>query len=213
MGIIHIINKNTTKMKKLFLIAAMMVMTLAANAQLKVGTTFVKPTVGINLANISGQDQDMRVGAHVGAEFEHALAKQFSVSGGLIYSMQGMKTSGGGVTVTTAFDYINIPIMGNYYISKNFALKFGLQPGFKASAKSKISGNGSSGSEDWDSSVSQICLSIPLGFAVEFSDFVLDARYSLGITNVLKDDYVFQTSGKNGKNNVISINLAYKLPL
>ena len=40
-------------MKKMMMIAAMMVATLSANAQNEVGQFSLKPTVGLNIANIT----------------------------------------------------------------------------------------------------------------------------------------------------------------
>ena len=50
-------------------------------------------------------------------------------------------------------------------------------------------------------------LSIPLGLSYQFSDFVIDARYNLGLTKVNKDG---DSSSKNG---VIQITLGYKFAL
>lgn len=47
--------------------------------------------------------------------------------------------------------------------------------------------------------------SIPLGLSYEFSDFVIDARYNLGLTDLV--DYA------KGKNSVIQFTVGYKIPL
>ena len=49
--------------------------------------------------------------------------------------------------------------------------------------------------------------SIPLGLSYEFSDFIIDARYNLGLTNI------FDTSSVNVKNGVIMLTVGYKIPL
>ena len=182
----------------------MMLMTLAANAQLKAGNTYIKPTVGINLANISKSEGDMKFGLNVGGEIEHNLSKQFSLTAGLLYSMQGTQFKSSGTTVKENFDYLNIPVLVNFYAAQGLALKFGVQPGFKTKANISASGNGKSGSEDIDGAESMV-FAIPVGISYQISDFVLDARYSFGISNVMK-----QVEGKHG---VFSVNLAYKLPL
>lgn len=191
-------------MKKLFLIAAMMVMTLAANAQLRAGRTYLKPTAGINLANISKWDGDMKLGFNFGAELEHNLSNQFSLSAGLLYSMQGTQEKSDGVTTKANFDYLNVPVLVNFYAAPGLALKFGVQPGLKAKASWKVSGDNSSASEDIDDAESMV-FSIPVGISYQFSDIVIDARYAFGISNVMKEG--------EGKHGVFSINLAYKLPL
>ena len=48
--------------------------------------------------------------------------------------------------------------------------------------------------------------SIPLGLSYEISDFVIDARYNLGLTNINDNDL-----GK-AKNGVIMLTVGYKIP-
>ena len=55
-------------------------------------------------------------------------------------------------------------------------------------------------------------LSIPLGISYEISDFVIDARYNLGVTNVLKENKGWTWDGK-ARNSVIMLTLGYKIPL
>lgn len=191
-------------MKKLFLIAAMMVMTLAANAQLRAGQTYLKPTVGINLANLTELKGDLKFGLNVGTEIEHNLSRQFSLSAGLLYSMQGTQWKSGGITEKWNLDYLNVPVLVNFYAAPGFALKFGVEPGLKVKASWKESGDGHSESGDLDGAES-VVFAIPLGLSYQISDFVIDARYHLGISNVGKEG--------NSKNTVFSFNLAYKLPL
>ena len=50
-------------------------------------------------------------------------------------------------------------------------------------------------------------LSIPLGLSYEFDDFVIDARYNLGLTNVSDSE------GTKIKNGVIMLTVGYKIPL
>lgn len=191
-------------MKKKIILAAMAFISLAAYSQVEVGKTFIKPTVGINIANISKSEMDSRFGLLIGGELEHGLSKDFTLSGGLFYSMQGCKESSGGVTYTVATDYINIPVMVNYYPTNNLALKFGIQPGLNLSAEQKASGGGQSETLDIDGAES-IVFAIPIGVSYQISDFVIDARYNFGISNVVKDG--------EGKHGVFSLGVAYKLPI
>ncbi len=50
-----------------------------------------------------------------------------------------------------------------------------------------------------------MAFAIPLGVSYQISDFVIDARYNLGISNVAKEG--------EGKHSVFSITVAYRLPL
>lgn len=126
-------------MKRMFLIASALILSVGAFAQYEAGTLTVQPKIGLNIANYTGSDDtDPRIGLAAGAEFEYQLTKNFSLSAGLIYSMQGAKesntTQGMKVEVTSKTDYVNIPIMANIYVVQGLALKFGIQPAFNVNA-------------------------------------------------------------------------------
>lgn len=208
-------------MKKIVLFAALMVATLTANAQNEVGQITLKPMAGINLATMTSlDDSKMRVGLVAGAEAEYGIAENFSVTAGLLYSMQGAKGKQAlpvgdyGVVnadITAKYDYLNIPILANYYVTKGLALKAGIQPGFKMSSKLKAEasvGGHSVSTDATDDTVTGFNLSIPLGISYEYQNFVIDARYNLGVTKVYKDN-----GDKTPKHSVFMFTLGYKFAL
>lgn len=187
-------------MKKIVLFAALMVATLTANAQNEVGQITLKPMAGMTLANITdnGGDTKMKVGLAAGVEGEYGLAENFSLTAGLIYSMQGSKEDKG--DGKDKLDYLNIPILANYYVMKGLAIKAGIQPGFLMSAKDE---DGDSFKDDCNT----FDLSIPLGVSYEYQNFVIDARYNLGLTKINKN------GDKSRKNSVFMFTLGYKFAL
>ena len=79
-------------MKKLMMIAIMMIAAVSANAQNEAGQASIKPMAGINLATMTKTDDSkMRVGLAAGLEFEYGVADNFGISAGVLYSMQGLK--------------------------------------------------------------------------------------------------------------------------
>lgn len=183
-------------MKKFMMIVAMAFATLTASAQAEAGTLTLKPLVGINVANITDDDGDAKVGLAAGAELGYQLNESFAVTAGAIYSMQGAKSEG----VKLNLDYINIPILANYYITKGLAVKAGIQPAFKvkSEAKADVVSVDMDGFKSFD-------LSIPVGLSYEVSDFVIDARYNWGMTKVLE--------GFDSKNTVFQFTVGYKFAL
>ena len=177
------------------MIAAMMIATLSANAQNEVGQITLKPMAGINLATMTKTDDSkLRVGLAAGVEAEYGLAEDLGVSAGVLYSMQGVKgtTNIAGVKIdqTYKLDYINIPILANYYIVKGLAIKAGIQPAFKVTSKAKFEGSysGSIMSEEENiDGTKGFYLSVPFGLSYEISNVVIDARYNLGVTKAIKD--------------------------
>ena len=195
-------------MKKIMMIAALMVATLSASAQNEVGQITLKPTVGMNIATMTKfNDTKARIGMAAGVEAEYGVAEKFSLSAGVLYSMQGCKWKEGDETLTYKIDYINIPILAQYYVVKGLAIKAGIQPGFKASAKAKASEGSNSISGDLND-VKGFALSIPFGVSYEYKSFVLDARYNLGVTKAFKDSW-----NTDSKNSWFMISLGYKFAL
>lgn len=202
------------------MVAAMMIATLSANAQNEVGQFTLKPMAGMNLATMTKtNDSKMRVGLAAGVEAEYGVAENFSVSLGALYSMQGVKFTRDIIGVKTDWtfklDYINVPIMLNYYLFKGFAVKAGVQPAFKASAKlkAKASANGQSESDSESISdyVKGFYLSIPFGLSYEYESFVLDARYNLGVTKAFKENNGM--GADDSKHSWFMFTLGYKFAL
>jgi hypothetical protein len=192
-------------MKKLILLAAIIMTSVGAHAQHEVGSVTIQPKVGMNIASLTkAEGADSRIGLAIGAEAEYQIEDRISLSAGLLYSMQGATESEDGVDATRKLDYINIPILANIYVTKGLAFKVGVQPGINVSGKYKLEKGGSSISEDTDG-VKAFDFSIPVGASYEFNNLVLDARYNWGLTKVSK--YA------NSKNSVFQITLGYKFKM
>lgn len=193
-------------MKKLVIMAALALSSVGAFAQQAVGTWSVTPKVGMTIANLSG-DVDgakAKIGLVAGAEAEYQITDMISVTGGAFYSMQGAKGKDDfGFGEKLNIDYLNIPILCNVYVAKNFAVKLGAQLGINVNADAKA-GNLTA---DIGDNIETVDLSIPVGLSYEYQNFVIDARYNWGLTNIVKgaDDSV--------RNSVFQITLGYKIPL
>ena len=125
-------------MKKLFLMAVVMLASVASYAQHAVGSFTLQPKIGMNIASLTDADgADSRIGLAAGAEFEYQVTDMISVSAGALYSMQGCKYD----DATVKLDYINVPILANVYVVKGFAVKLGLQPSFKVNYKYSVDGD------------------------------------------------------------------------
>lgn len=187
-------------MKKFFMVAAMMITSVAAFAQHSVGSFNIQPKIGMNVANLTDNNgSDARIGLAAGIEGEYQATDLLSLSVGAIYSQQGAKYDIGNDSFTQKLDYINVPIMANVYVTKGLAVKLGVQPGFKVN-------------DDWGNSnapaafkAKSVDFSIPVGISYEFSNVQLDARYNWGLTKVY--------DGDKSKNSVFQITLGYKFDL
>lgn len=192
-------------MKKILLTAVVMLASVASYAQHAVGAFTLQPKIGMNVASLTKCDGcDPRIGLAAGVEAEYQATDIFSVSAGLIYSMQGNKAKEEGVTLTTKLDYINIPILANVYVTKGLAVKLGVQPAFNVSDKQKLSG-GKASVEAEDFGAESFDFSIPVGLSYEYNNVVFDARYNFGVTNI--------ADGGDSKNSVFQFTLGYKFAL
>lgn len=195
-------------MKKLFVSAALAMMSVVAFAQNAVGQFTIQPKIGMNIASLTDADgADNRIGLVVGAEAEVGLTDIVGLSFGAIYSMQGAKDTENGVGGTMKLDYINVPILANVYVAPGLAVKLGLQPGFKVNSKAEAKANGVKAEADLEG-VKSIDLSIPIGLSYQYQNFVVDARYNWGVTKAFDDDWE-----TDSKNSVFQITLGYKFSL
>ncbi len=150
-------------MKKLMMIAAMMVAAVSANAQFEPGTFSIQPKIGGNiswlsntpnmpLGDLDGRNIELKkspiAGALIGAEAEYQLADMFSLAAGVNFSMQGSGWKDYDEKIgDVKFDikdnkmnlyYINVPVVANLYLFKGFAIKAGVQVGFLVKANYEV---------------------------------------------------------------------------
>lgn len=205
-------------MKKfIMMVVAAMMATVSVNAQTEAGQFYLKPMVGGTLAKLTGTDAaKFKLGLVGGAEVGYQIADPFAITAGVLASMQGAKykddkySRDGKATLT----YLNIPILANLYIVKGLAIKAGVQPGFLLSAKSKgeelVDGQWYKFDESGTEDMEKFDFSIPVGLSYEFSNFIIDARYNIGLTNVSKTAKALDTSIKNS---VFMLTVGYKIHL
>ena len=192
-------------MRKVIIMAVLMLSSVAAFAQRPVGSLTVQPKIGMNFATLTKADvSESRIGLVAGAELEYQLSDIFSISGGALYSQQGCEWSEDGSTRTNKLDYINIPILANVYVVKNLAVKVGVQPAFNVNSKAKAS-QGDSSVQGSIEGIKTFDFSIPIGLSYEYKNIVIDGRYNFGLTKVSK--YA------DSKNSVFQLTLGYKLDI
>jgi hypothetical protein len=165
-------------------------------------------------------------GFTAGVELEYGLADQVGLSFGLFYAKQGAKTDDGLFKVK--MDYAKIPLMLNYYPIPNagLALKAGVQIGFASRKRITIDGveyNADNTRAWWinrwgraipvvvenelSRQFNKVDFSIPVAVSYELYNFVMEARYNIGLTKVMKED------PESSKHMVWQFTLGYKIPL
>ena len=179
------------------------------NAQIKFGAK-----AGVNFSDITGEKVDSfegRTSFHFGAVAEIEISEKFSFQPELIYSSQGSEYSedfeGEKFEGTVKVDYLNIPLMGKYYIMEGLSIEAGPQIGFLLSAKDDYDG----GEDDIKDLLKSTDFGVNFGLGYTLDNgLFFSARYNLGLTDNLDvDGGEFEAEGAEYKNSVVQLSVGY----
>ncbi|OBX26964.1 outer membrane protein with beta-barrel domain [Gelidibacter algens] len=161
---------------------------------------------GVNLSTVAGDDigdQDLLTSFHLGLFMEIPISERFSFQPEVLYSGQGFtavtrdesnffNTDG---NVDYKLSYIQVPLMAKFYLVKGLYAEAGPQFGFKVKEEIDFNSDSDGGDIEIDSDDSQIKdfdTSLALGAGYKFDNgFSLSARYTYGLTTIVKDDSAF----------------------
>lgn len=151
---------------------------------------------GLNFATISG-DNIKNTGTvaafNFGVMSEISISDKFSFQPELMFSGQGYSLGDDVI----ALSYLNVPLMGKYYLTKGLSVEAGPQLGFLLGAKHE--------SLDVKDSFKTFDFGINAGLGYKLNNGLnFGARYNLGLTNINDQN----GSGKN-KNGVIQVSVGY----
>ena len=184
-----LLNQKTQIMKKLFLVTVIAVLGLSnINAQdIKFGVK-----AGLNFASITGdnaKDLDPITSFNFGVMSEIKLSDKFSLQPELIYSGQGADTnvaSEGRINL----NYLNLPLIGKYYVTERFSLEAGPQIGYLLSTKG--------GTLDYKELLKPIDYGLNFGVGYKLDNGLnFTARYNLGLSDI-NDVDGFTDKNSNG---------------
>lgn len=143
---------------------------------------------GLNFASGYGDNSDdlgTVTSFHAGIASEIPLSERFSFQPEILYSGQGYDQDDN----TVKLDYLNIPLMGKYYLLEGFSLEAGPQIGFLLGAEND--------DIDLKDTFDSVDLGVNVGLGYKFDNGLsLGARYNIGISDI-KDgnrNGVFQLS-------------------
>jgi len=219
----------------LFMVSALTVTTVCAQRSAKAGSVFtddqtsgsffITPKVGLNIANISKLEGDVRLGMNLGVSGEYMVNSLIGIEGGVFYSMQGTSFKiTQGVELDLNNDYINVPIFLKVYVADGFNIFAGPQFGYLISSKMKAN-TGSNlidqlvnvigNSWDFSEYEKKFDFSAVIGIGYQFEmGLSISANYNIGLTKVT-DVPTFNLGSfdfdlnPDARNNVIQVNLGY----
>jgi len=203
-------------MKKVFVLIAAAIVSVSAMAQVQFGGK-----VGFDMTNFWGSDVEhaMKPGYQVGLMMEYQFNDKFGIAPEVVFAAQGGKSKlfdldiskqGFNLTATDIkynTNYINVPVMFKYYVVPSFSIDFGPQVGFNV--YSKIDAKGLDKPIDVKEATKTVDFGLGLGGTYDISDNAfVQARYTMGLTKVYKDEYVLDDN--NAKNGNIQIAFGMK---
>lgn len=209
-------------MKKLLLFTAvaLFAFTTAQSQEFRLGAK-----AGVNISSIGGDyvgGLDPRIGFHVGGLVEIPLAGKFALQPEVLYSSQGAKYGSylgvdlGDYEEKIILDYVNIPIMGKYYIIEGLSVELGPQVGILVNAKYK--GEDEDGSFDVDAKDGYNSLDVAIGIGASYrlnNGVFFSIRFNKGLMDISDDDEEyydgddFYTVSYKNQNNVFQISAGY----
>jgi hypothetical protein len=140
-----------------------------------------------------------KIGFYAGAFAEVGVSEKFAVQPELFYSAIGakMKASDSGMTASASenLGYINLPVLAKYK-SEGFSVFAGPQVSYLLSAKSKSSQDNQTVDDKDEYKPVEVSGVFGVGYTLS-NGFGVDARYQLGLTNLIKDNQGTDATAKN----------------
>jgi hypothetical protein len=186
-------------MKKHFLSVVMVMLTFS---MLHAQNSSVGITGGIDasrmaVAGASGGPLKYRTDLTGGIFFENAFSSNIGIQVEANYSAQGtgLISDDGSTIGSIRVNYITLPVLLKFYGSQRLSFFAGPQVGFLISAKTKTNGQEET---EVDDQFKKTDFYAVFGGEYKFaSGFFINARYNVGITNVVDEDELPENEFKN----------------
>ncbi|RZJ50011.1 MAG: PorT family protein [Flavobacterium sp.] len=162
---------------------------------------------GLNISSFSGNNNSKGLlGFHIGGLAEIKIIERLSVQPEILFSTQGASFDPNGDIIggDTKLNYINIPVLAKFYITKKVTVESGPQIGFLVSARDT--------GYDVKDMYRSTDLGINFGGGYNFTDhFAVGLRYTVGLSRVLDSSiYDYNSYHDSAKNSNLALSLEYK---
>lgn len=181
-------------MKKMILSAAAVAAFFAAGTSVASAQEFTwGPKGGLNVSGMSKVGMDRKAAFTAGLFGELRTNDWFALSAEALYSRQGAADNWHDdfldvkVKNRIVSHYLNVPVLANFYVTENLALKTGVQAGFCLGANEVTKVGDTKYRDNVTDAFHTAELSIPVGISYNVGPVVLDARYNFGVTHAMKD--------------------------
>ncbi len=189
-------------MKKTLLGAILLFSIISVGQEIKFGAK-----IGINNSNVSSSyaGYSSIMGLQIGGYASYNISDKFVLQPELLYSMQGASSPLAKLTL----NYLNIPVMGKYYIADKFNLEAGPQIGFLLSTDTAATP--SQYSTSTPPSKNSVDFGINFGAGYDVNDKIsIGLRYTKGLSNIY-NNWVLGGQTIAMYNTNIGISLTYNI--
>ena len=177
---------------------------------------------GVNFSNIVGDDVgdlDPRTSFNAGIFMEFPITERFSFQPEVLYSGQGFTIMSNDQdnffdvddNIEYQLSYIQVPLLFKVYLVEGLNIEAGPQFGFKINEEIDSQPTNDGGDvviDPDDSYIKGFDTNLALGAGYKFNNgFFLNARYTYGLTNIFKDDTIFENV--DAKNSVWQFGLGF----
>jgi len=150
---------------------------------------------GVNIASLSEFTGRARISGHGGLFLHHTINKNWCFQPEILFSGEGQRYFSDGAEHTLALDYLQVPLMMQYYPAPNIYLEAGPQVGLLLSARDKVDGfeEANTVNVKGDFAAAQVALGIGAGFKAS-EKIIFYGRYNFGLTDVSIFDNIVDNS-------------------
>lgn len=190
-----------------------------ASAQEQQTTTenYLKPKVGIkggiNLTNLyvdDVKDENMKVGFNAGVFAKFPITKGFSIQPELLYTSKGSKLTYDNILGSGEYrfnlNYVEVPILAVFNLSKNINIQAGGYAAYLASANIKKLNSDNETDDIADlneDNFKRFDYGLVGGLGFDIENFTIGARYNYGL-NEIGDGGIAGEVTKNSKNSALT---------
>ena len=155
---------------------------------------------GVNITTMTDNPYKPRISGHGGLFVNRSISKHFFVQPELLFSGEGQQYMWDGAEHRWALDYIQLPVMLQYYPLSQVYVEVGPQVGLLISATDKITEGAHANIK---ANISTVQYAIGAGLGVKATDRVLVyGRYNFGLNDITSYDAIVH------HNNIVQVGIA-----
>ncbi len=189
-----------TNCLKLFT-ASLLVIGLVASTHVQAQTAktwSIGPELGVNFSKYGkdAPDNDMKAGVVAGVQLTYSIVNTFGITAKALLAQKGAQTTTtSGITSKQTLNYLEIPVLGRFFLSKEGKFRpnlfIGPSFGFLMGATNKTGSNEAVKIPDYKSSFNTFDLGLTGGLGLNYeianeTRILLDARYTYGLSDITK---------------------------